>query len=65
MYGGQANVFAYEIRQWVGSLWQGTRPAVTGAVLVAIAAGGCRLAAILLPPPGDDAAPPSTAQEER
>ncbi|HEV7507645.1 MAG TPA: hypothetical protein VGS07_22365 [Thermoanaerobaculia bacterium] len=58
MYGGEANVFAYEIRQWFGSLWQGTRLAVTVAVLATIAAGGCRFVAIPLPPPGDDAAPP-------
>lgn len=65
MYGGQANVFAYEIRQWVGSLWQGTRLAVTVAVLAAIAAGACRFVAIPLPPPGDDAAPPSPTRKER
>jgi hypothetical protein len=49
MYGGQANVFAYEIRHWLGSLWQGPRLAFTVAVLAAIVAGGCRLAAIPLP----------------
>ncbi len=58
MYGGQANVFAYEIRQWIGSLWQGPRLAVTVAVLAAIAAGGCRLAAIPLPPMEGEAAAP-------
>jgi hypothetical protein len=49
MYGGQANVFAYEIRHWLGSLWQGPRLAFTVAVLAAIVAAGCRLAAIPLP----------------
>lgn len=58
MYGGEANVFAYEVREWFGSLWQGTRLAVTVAVLAAIAAGGCRFVAVPLPPPEDDAAPP-------
>jgi hypothetical protein len=65
MYGGEANVFAYEITQWFGRLWQGTRLAFTVAVLAAIAAYGCRFAATPLPPPGDDAAPPSATREER
>lgn len=58
MYGGQANVFAYEIRRWFGSLWQGNRLAITVAVLSAILAAGCRLAAIPLPPLDDDAPEP-------
>lgn len=59
MYGGQANVFAYEIRRWLGSLWQGPRLAFTVAVLASIIAAGYRLAAIPLPPPeaGATAAP--------
>jgi hypothetical protein len=65
MYGGQASVLASEIRQWVGSLWHGTRLAVTVAVLAAIAAGACRFVAVPLPPPEDDAAPPSPTREER
>jgi hypothetical protein len=65
MYGGQADVLADEIREWVGSLWHGTRLAVTVAVLAALAAGACRFVADPLPPLEDDAAPPSPAREER
>ncbi len=57
MYGGQANVFAYELRRWFGGLWQGTSLAITVAFLATILAAGCRLAAIPLPPPEGDAAP--------
>ncbi len=63
-YGGQADVIASEVRQWFGSLWQGTRLAVTVAVLAAIAAGACRFVAVPLPPLEDDAAPPSPTREE-
>lgn len=65
MYGGQASVLASEIRQWFGSLWHGTRLAVTVAVLAVLAAGACRFVAVPLPPPEDDAAPPSPTREER
>lgn len=65
MYGGEANVFAYQVREWFGSLWHGTRLAITVPVLAAVAAWGCRFAAIPLPTPGDDAAPPSPTREER
>jgi hypothetical protein len=65
MYGGQAGVLADEIRQWFGSLWHGTRLAVTVAVLAAIAARACRFVAVPLPPLEDDAEPPSPTREER
>lgn len=64
-YTGQAGVLAYEIREWFGSLWHGTRLAVTVAVLAALAAGACRFVAVPLPPLEDDAAPPSPAREKR
>jgi hypothetical protein len=50
LYGGEANVIGYEIRQWIGSLWHGKRLGFTVAVLGALVAGGCRFAAIPLPP---------------
>jgi hypothetical protein len=63
MYGGKANVFAYEIRQGFASLWHGTRLAFTVVVLAAIVAAGCRLAAIPLPPLEADTAPESTEDD--
>lgn len=50
VYGGKANLAAYDVREWFGSLWHGTRLAVTVAVLSVLVAGGFRLAAIPLPP---------------
>jgi hypothetical protein len=62
MYGGEANVLAYEIRQGFDSLWHGRRLALTVAVLALLLAAGCRLAAGLLPhfEDSDPADPPGT-----
>jgi len=38
LYGGKANLLAYDIREWLASLWHGRRLAATVAVLTAVAA---------------------------
>ena len=38
LYGGKANLLAYDIREWLSSLWHGRRLAATVAVLTAVAA---------------------------
>ncbi len=65
MYGGEANVFAYQVREWFGSLWHGTRLAVTVAVLAAIAAGCCRFVAVPCLLWETTPAPPPPPWEER
>ena len=50
LYGGKANVLAYEFREWFTGLWHGRSLAVTVAVISVLVAVGFRLAAIPLPP---------------
>ncbi len=72
VYGGKANVLAYDFREWFAGLWHGRSLAVTVAVLSALVAGGLRLAAIPLPPlagaqpaAGGDRKPGGTGHEDR
>jgi len=50
LYGGKANVLAYELREWWIGLWHGKTLAFTVAFLTVLLAAGFRLAAIPLPP---------------
>jgi hypothetical protein len=50
VYGGKANVFAAEVREWFDSLWHGKRLAFTVAVLTGITAGAFKFFATPLPP---------------
>lgn len=49
LYGGKANLLAYDLRQWFTGLWHGRSLAATVAVLSLLLAGGFRLAAIPVP----------------
>jgi hypothetical protein len=49
LYGGQANVIAYEVRQWFAGLWHGKPLAFTVAGIAVLLAAGCRFAAVPLP----------------
>ncbi len=50
VYGGKANVFAAELREWFDSLWHGKRLAFTVAVITAITAWAFKFFATPLPP---------------
>jgi len=50
IYGGKANVFAAELREWFDSLWHGKRLAFTVAVTTAITAWAFKFFATPLPP---------------
>jgi hypothetical protein len=50
LYGGKANVFAYDVRQWLDGLWHGKSLAFTVGFIAVLLAAGFRLAAIPLPP---------------
>ena len=50
VYGGKANVFAAELREWSDSLWHGKRLAFTVAVITLIAAASFKFFATPLPP---------------
>jgi hypothetical protein len=57
LYGGKANVLAYDLREWWKGLWHGRSLAATVAVLTVLLAAALRFAAIPLPPrPGSAAA---------
>src|SRR5713101_4668804 len=49
VYGGKANVFAAEFREWFDSLWHGERLAFTVAVITVIAAWAFKFFATPLP----------------
>jgi hypothetical protein len=55
LYGGKANVLAFELRQWIDSLWHGKRLAFTVGFVAVLLAAGFRVAAIPLPPLADSA----------
>src|SRR6266699_355787 len=50
VYGGKANVFAAELREWFDSLWHGRRLAFTVAVITVITAWAFKFFATPLPP---------------
>jgi hypothetical protein len=50
LYGGKANMIAYEFRQWLASLWHGKRLAFTVAVITVIVACVFAFLAAPLPP---------------
>jgi hypothetical protein len=50
LYGGKANVFAYDLREWWKGLWHGRSLAASVAVLTVLLAAALRFAAIPLPP---------------
>ncbi len=50
LYGGKANIFAYELRSWFAGLWHGRSLAVILACLTILASYGCFYAANHLPP---------------
>ncbi|MBV8200170.1 MAG: hypothetical protein JOZ15_06060 [Acidobacteria bacterium] len=50
VYGGKANLLAYDFREWFAGLWHGRSLAFTVAVIAALLAAGVRLAAIPVPP---------------
>jgi len=57
LYGGQANVLAYELRTWVAGLWQGKSAALMVAGLSILVALGLLYSATHpppAPPPGAD-----------
>jgi hypothetical protein len=58
LYGGKANLLAYDLRQWFIGLWHGRSLAVTVAVIAALLAAGFRLAAIPVPRVAREAASP-------
>jgi hypothetical protein len=49
LYGGKANVLAYDFREWFIGLWHGRSLALTVAVITVLVAAGFRLAAIPVP----------------
>jgi hypothetical protein len=49
LYGGKANVLAYDFREWFVGLWHGKSLALTVAVITVLVAAGFRLAAIPVP----------------
>lgn len=49
LYGGKANVLAYDFREWFIGLWHGRSLALTVAVIAVLVAAGFRLAAIPVP----------------
>ena len=50
VYGGKANVYAAELREWFDSLWHGRRLAFTVAVITVITAWAVKFFATPLPP---------------
>ncbi len=60
MYGGKANVFASQVRDWFTGLWHGKTLGVTVACLSALVALAVFLALTPLPPYGDSPTPPDT-----
>jgi len=46
LYGGKANVLAAQLRQWLDSLWHGTRLAYTVACATVLLAGAFWFAAV-------------------
>ena len=61
LYGGKANVMAYEMRLWIGGLFQGRTLAYTVGLASLVVALGFFLLARLIPPgadPGDNAPGP-------
>jgi len=54
LYGGSANVLATELRNWLGSLWHGTRLAFTVAFMTVVAAFVCWLLSLDLPAPASE-----------
>jgi hypothetical protein len=67
VYGGKANVFAAELREWFDSLWHGKRLAFTAAVITVITAWAFKFFATPLPPDaeanGADGSNPSGAAD--
>jgi hypothetical protein len=49
LYGGKANLLAYDFREWFIGLWHGRSLALTVAVIAVLLSAGFRLAAIPVP----------------
>jgi hypothetical protein len=64
LYGGKANVLAYDLRQWFFGLWHGRSLAFTVAFIALLLAAGFRLAAIPLPPLADTGQDSDQGDEE-
>ncbi len=58
LYGGKANMLAYEFRKWFAALWHGKQLAFTVAVITLIAAGVFVFFAAPLPPEAEEPHPP-------